>query len=111
MTKPDRISARGKHINWKDPVAAKAFRAEYNRTYRAAHYQPRKGTHRLKDGREVPLDVIAKELGLTPERIRQIEKEALRKLRIALEARGVTEPMVPRGETNWERLESCGEGE
>jgi DNA-directed RNA polymerase sigma subunit (sigma70/sigma32) len=36
------------------------------------------------------LDEVSEEIGVCRERVRQIEKEALRKLRIAMEARGIT---------------------
>ena len=49
---------------------------------------PRSGDHRLRGG--ASLAAVAASEGVTVQRIEQIEKEALRKLRAGLEARGLS---------------------
>ena len=47
--------------------------------------------HSPRDGRELTLDDVGRELNLTRERVRQIEAAALRKVRSALERRGINQ--------------------
>jgi len=42
-----------------------------------------------------PLEAVGRRLGLTPERVRQVEAAGLRKLRALLRARGVDEADLP----------------
>ena len=46
----------------------------------------------LADRGESTLEVVSKTFGVTRERIRQIEVDALEKVRVRLKARGYTEP-------------------
>ena len=41
----------------------------------------------LTDGKSLPLEEVGKKMGLTRERIRQIQDAALKKLRVRMEAR------------------------
>ena len=52
-----------------------------------------KAGYRTKDEDGCTLEEVGEELGLTRERIRQIEKAALAKLRAALEERGIDESL------------------
>jgi hypothetical protein len=49
--------------------------------------------YRTKDEDGCTLEEVGQELGLTRERIRQIEKAALAKVRAGLEAKGITEEL------------------
>jgi RNA polymerase sigma factor (sigma-70 family) len=55
-----------------------------------------------EDGREMTLEQCAREMGVTRERIRQIEGKALRRLRVNREARAALGPWDGRPEV-WER--------
>jgi DNA-directed RNA polymerase sigma subunit (sigma70/sigma32) len=46
----------------------------------------------LSKGKAMSLDQISKELGITRERVRQIERDAIKKLLTKLKNRGITEP-------------------
>ena len=49
--------------------------------------------YRASDPEVATLEEVGQELGLTRERIRQIEKQALQKVRIKLEQHGITEEL------------------
>lgn len=111
------ISSRGRGINWNNKKEALAYRREYARVWRKTHRgknRYKRTFKQLNSERAVTLEEVAVELGMSRERVRQIEKEALAKLRKALELRGLSfDALLPptRGVSATQELMELGEPE
>jgi DNA-binding XRE family transcriptional regulator len=109
-------------IDWNDPEQRKAHYRKYSRKWRKANPEyflsrTRKtmsdAKKQTKEERACSLEDAAKVLGVSRERVRQIENEALRKLRLALKVKGLTlKDLLPElGQSTWQEMMSGGEGE